>query len=103
MVKDIFITNVSEEKSVNDESSTDVSMQIYELQSQQVKRCKEDSFNENRKYTCISNDVKLYLEQTSDGKSYFGIYNKQGFDNVLRTDLAKYIITAELANDPNKR
>ncbi|EFN85241.1 hypothetical protein EAI_04678 [Harpegnathos saltator] len=83
MVKDIFITNVSEEKSVNEESSTDVSMQIDELQSQQ--------------------DVKLYLEQTSDGKSYFGIYNKQGFDNVLRTDLAKYIITAELTDDSNKR
>ncbi|XP_025995617.2 uncharacterized protein LOC105194111 [Solenopsis invicta] len=76
---------------------------IEESRSQQTKRYRENSFHGNRKHTCILNDVRLYLERTSEGKSYFGLYNKQGFDNALRTDIAKYIISAELANDPNKR
>ncbi|XP_024872507.1 uncharacterized protein LOC112455049, partial [Temnothorax curvispinosus] len=95
---------VDEELQVNEEFPTDpLSIEIEASQSQQVKRCKKNSLNENRKPTCVSNDVRLYLERTSDGKSYFGLYKNQGFDNALRSDLAKYIVTAELASDPNKR
>ncbi|XP_077270762.1 uncharacterized protein LOC143901968 [Temnothorax americanus] len=95
---------VDEELQVNEEFPTDpLSIEIEISQSQQVKRCEKNSLNENRKPTCVSNDVRLYLERTSDGKSYFGLYKNQGFDNALRSDLAKYIVTAELASDPNKR
>ncbi|XP_077264434.1 uncharacterized protein LOC143898680 isoform X1 [Temnothorax americanus] len=95
---------VDEELQVNEEFPTDpLSIEIEVSQSQQTKRCKKNSLNENRKSTCVSNDVRFYLERTSDGKSYFGLYKNQGFDNALRSDLAKYIVTAELASDPNKR
>ncbi|XP_011687073.1 PREDICTED: uncharacterized protein LOC105449515 [Wasmannia auropunctata] len=102
VIENILFENISEEKEPIDESSTDPLLSIQVEESQQVKRT-EDSCHEIRKHTCISNNVKRYLERTSDGKSYFGIYNKHGFDNALRTDLAKYIIAAELADDPNKR
>lgn len=58
MIENILIENISEEKEpVDEEPSTDVSMQVEK--SQQLKRCSQDYFNENRKHTCISN-VSLY-------------------------------------------